>query len=351
LRLAILIADPRSTDAANFRIALDVLRIHGLESYSIFDRTIPHTFPYPPLFLGWIGVVDGADGLMRLPGIAADLTLAWLVQHVMGARGFSPPARLGATALIALGPPVWDTSTNQSQIDTLAILPAFVGALVWERGHGHRALVAGLLVGIGAAIKLPAGLVLLGLLPTRVSLREGLVLSGVAAAVPAVLLAPFAIADPGGVASAITYHGYPRFGGYAVLLSPEATRIASDASGPLTLAALLGAFAWVLYRRTPPMAATALIFIAVYLFGVHWNVQYLMWSIPFLLVAGEVMGVLVMELLTLGLMLRLAATNARPLARVYADAGDAIEAVSMASLYGTWLVVGARLAGKPPTQP
>src|SRR5207302_10782054 len=106
--------------------------------------------------------------------IAADAAIAWLVQAGLGRAGASDRTRLSACALVALGPAFALISGMHGQIDSVAILPAVLALVVWERGGSRRALAAGLLIGRAASIKTAPGLMVLALLPSVRSRREAL---------------------------------------------------------------------------------------------------------------------------------------------------------------------------------
>ena len=341
LRLAIVVADPRSFDVTNLRLAADILRESGLSSYGPLTEPVVPVYPYPPLYLGWVLLLpqDAAFGsLVRLPPIAADLTLAWLVAQVAPLN-----AQIPGAALMCFGPVIWDTSAAQGQIDAIAILPAFVGALVWHSRRDRRALMAGLLIGIGAAMKMPAVLVVFGLLPTARSWREAAAVLATAVAIPLLLFAPFAVRDLDGVIHALSYHGVPRFAGYAVILGSKLTAAATDASAALLAGALVVTVVILVRRRIEPLPAAAVVLLVAYVAGVHWSVQYLLWSVPFLLAVGLWREVLLVHVLCLGLLLRLWSTNWSWLGDIYASAGETVEAAVMTALYVVWAVMIWRL--------
>jgi Glycosyltransferase family 87 len=166
------------------------------------------------------------------------------------------------------------------QFASVAILPAVAALVVWERpGTARRALVAGALIGLGAAVKAVAGLVLLALLPSVRSRSEAVTLAAAAVAVPLVMLAPLAVADPptrtdGGMAVIATFQGVSGGAGLSLVAQPSlaatfmegreiqetaVSEALSEHGSLLTMTVLLGV-AWLMFvRRTPPpLAATAL---------------------------------------------------------------------------------------------
>ena len=310
-------------DLAAFLAAVQGLQRWGLSFYGHVnapDPAAPFTYrnySYPPGYLPWLWLSVRAAGggvrfwhLARIPPVLADLALAWLVASELGRRGASTGLRVLGTAAIAFGPSFLVSSTIEGQIDAVAILPAFLAVLVWERGDpGRRAMVAGLLIGGGAAIKTAPFLMVLALLPTAVSGREILRVVAWAAAVPAALLLPFAIADPPGTLATFRYGGFPGAGGLSLVLQPGLARhylgdydlaSANDAlqsfGWVVTAAGVALASALAFRARLPATRAAALLWLVVYATGVNWYPQYLAWGVPFLIVAGFALPVGLAEL-------------------------------------------------------
>jgi hypothetical protein len=182
--------------------------------------------------------------------------------------------------------------------------------IVWELKPSRRALLCGLLIGLGAATKTVPGLMLLALLPTAVDRREGVTLAATAVAVPALLLAPFLLADFNGATAVFDYSGAPGLGGLSLVLQPNlpadwltvdqlhvsgASQWLVDRQGlPLMIA--LAAAAVFLFRYRPAARDGAVfVWLIVYAFTPNEFLQYSIWGIPFLLMAGYVRTVIVIE--------------------------------------------------------
>lgn len=332
-----------------------------------------YRWPYPPGFLPWIGAsvalanLTGLPfhGLIQLPPIAADAAIAWLVQDFLRLRGAGERQRLVAAALVALGPSFFAISGYHGQIDALAILPAVAALWLWERpGTRRRALVAGALIGAGAAIKTAPILVLLALLPSARSRREGGALVAWALAVPLAALAPFLVADPGGVSHALRYSGAPGLGGPSLAVQPSlaqawlaagdfelsALSTALAGAGPYLLAAGLGALLVPIARRRPAaVEAAALLWLTVYVLTPSFFMQYMVWGLPFFLMAGAVRRSAAIQLV---LVVPLAITYLRPVEPWLAWAYAAI----MLALWAAFAValahaLRALLAGRSPAGP
>lgn len=296
-------------DVGSFELVRHALAVAPLHVYSLVNPPGTFRWPYPPGFLpvvslssGLADLLGGFDHLIRLPAILADAALAWLVWWGCARRG-SEREGLIAAGLVALGPVFVAIAGYATQIDSVAILPAVGALLVWEReGARHRAVAAGVLIGVAAAIKTVPLVMLLALLPSARSLREGATLVLAAAAVLVVVLAPFLLADPHGVLGIRRYTGAPGLGGLSLVLQPGLAQLwlihPVALSGleswlfvhhPSLLNAglLLCAGGYLAVYRPPPRHAAAVLWLLVLAFGSGFFFQYLVWLLPFLLLAGR----------------------------------------------------------------
>jgi hypothetical protein len=299
-------------DIDNYRTTGDVLLDEGLNAYGALNYGDHYTWPYPPGFLPWIlasiGLDEHAgldfDGLIQLPQILADGAIAWLVQDFLGRRGAGERTRLVAAGLVALGPSFGMVSGYHGQLDSFAILPAVVALTVWDRSESqHRAVYAGALIGLGGCVKTVPLIMVLALLPSARTRREAVTLVAVAAALPLMAIAPFLVADPGGVRQAFTYEGLPGLGGLSLVAQPnlaeswlvtldfdytEVSRTLQDNASYITGIAVLVAGAFLLRFRPPAPVAGAFLWLAFYAFGASYFAWYLVWGLPFFLMAGYV---------------------------------------------------------------
>lgn len=297
-------------DIGSHRIVHDALTAHGLDVYRYVNVGGFH-WPYPPGFFPWTllsGAPSGSQGhvfdvLIRLPAIAADLALAWLVQEYLRIRGATDRARLAAAGAIAFGPVFFLVSGFQGQIDSVAFLPAVLALFAWERLDGERrALVAGALIGVGATVKTVPIFLVLALLPSVRSWREVLMLGASAVAVPVLCTLPFALATPGAPQAGLrSYHGYPGQGGPTLAFQPDLAsaylkhQIAHYSGLTLSVArhatliavATYALVAAVLRRfRPPPAVGASLLWLATFALAPAFFFQYLVWGLPFFLMAG-----------------------------------------------------------------
>ncbi len=319
LRLAVAAAtEGLPFDVESFAIVRHALADRPLE---VYDAVGLYRWPYAPGFFAWIEL---SAGLERLTGIAflnwvqlapilADGALAWLVAAFLRERGATELVWLAGAALVALGPSFLVISGYAVQIDSVAVLPAAAALMMWERAGGNRAWQAGLLIGVAASVKTVPGLVLLALLPTARDWREVGVLVGCAVAVPAAMLAPFLVADPNGVLELRRYAGAPGMGGLTLAVQPELAErwltnpVApngvnawiADHAGLVNATVLSAVTAFLLRFRVDAPRAAAIVFLAVWAFGTGFFFQYLIWGLPFLLLAGHLRAALAVQTLAI----------------------------------------------------
>ena len=293
-------------------------------------------WPYPGAFLPAAALADVvADalglpfhGVVQLPAIAADAAIAWLVWRALLPRG--ERVALAGAALVAASPVFVLVSGYHGQIDSVAVLPALAGVLVWVRGVPNRALWAGLLIGLGAAVKQPPIFLVLALIPTAAAPREAVRLVAAAIAVPLLSVLPFLVAEPSATVEGITANrGVPGFGGLSAFFQPELTRywatleqgvgpngaveLLTDAQNWTVGVAVLATGALFARRRVEPFAAASTIWLVVYATNPNFAFQYLVWGLPFFILTGHLRRVL---------LLTAAATPPALLLYLHPDLGD-----------------------------
>jgi uncharacterized membrane protein len=242
-------------------------------------------------------------GTVQLFPIAADAGIAWLVQDFLGRRGARERTRLAAAALVAFGPAFFVVSGYHGQIDPVAILPAVAALHLWANsGLARRAIWAGLLIGVAASVKTIPAVMILALLPSARDLGEGARLVGAAAATFLVILAPFLAADGANVVKVLRYVGAPGLGGLSMFVQPDlvkafllqdlsikassATSALHDAASALVAAGLALTGVLLVRLRAAPAQASVIVWLAVFVLNANWFPQYMVWGLPFLLMAG-----------------------------------------------------------------
>lgn len=291
-----------------------------LHAYAVLD--VPgqgFRWPYPAGYFPFLsaaalaGKVSGLayTSLLRIPSILADTAIAWIVQDFLGRRGASDRERLTATTLIALGPSFILISGYHGQIDGTAILPAVAALVVWERApEDRRAMYAGALIGVGGAIKTTPLLMLLALVPAARSWRQATTLIVTAISIPLAVTAPFLITTPSSVIHALGYRGFPGTSGLSILLQPALGGLLThqvtlnpsamflyDHGGLILLAALLAVT--VGFWRAAPIDRAVLLWLAFYIVTPVFFFQYLVWGLPFVLLARRLRLALGIQLIAL----------------------------------------------------
>jgi glycosyl transferase family 87 len=310
-------------DTESLKAVRNALTSDPLHVYSLVNGHPHNRWPYPPGFFPWLAVagaltsVSGLSfhGWALLPQIAADGALAWLVQDFLGRRGAPEMVRLAASSLVAVGPAFWIVTSFHGHIDSLAILPAVLAVWLWDRSPPgvRRALLCGLLAGLGASLKLVPILVLVALIRWASSRREVVVLVASALVVPALAFAPFLVADWDGTVHTFQAHrALPGFGGIGLLVQPElakiwlnngsaepsgVSRFLLEHQGPIVAVLMVPVVGLVLARRPRPVVGAALLFSALVVLDPGFGFQYVLWALPFALMAGCIWQVAVLEAL------------------------------------------------------
>lgn len=308
-------------DIDSLRIAGDAVASHGFHLYGFLqDHDDLNRWPYPggflPIILACRAIADTTPfpfhGVIQLPSILADLGLAWAVQYWLASRGRSAAECLSAVTLVALGPSFILISGYHGQINSVTILPAVIAVIVWMNKGDRRALSAGLLLGLGAAVKTVPLFMVFAMLPTCRSRREAVCLVSAAAAVPIVSVLPFLLVEPHSTAEALrSNHGVPGFGGIGLFLQPDlmdrwlhgedptlsaVSQALLDAQNLLVGISVLCAGAFAFWRRVNAIDAAALIWLTVFVVNPEWGFEYVVWGLPFFLMARRYLEVLILQI-------------------------------------------------------
>ena len=357
IRLSLAFAtDGQPYDIQSLELVRHALADDPLGAYATLN--VPdagYRWPYPGGFLPVVALVDVASdatglaysSLIRVPSIVCDALIALIVADYLARRGASERQRLAAVALVMLGPAFIVVAGHHGQIDSVAILPAVAGLAVWDRAPPERrALYAGLLIGLGASVKTTPLILVLALLPAVRSLREAATLCAAAVAVPLAATLPFLIEDPGAVRHALGYRGFPGTSPLMFLLQPElAEQLTREVPkngavdflherGQVLVAVALVAVA-ALTRRWEPVDRAVALWLAFYIVTPVFFFQYLVWGLPFVLMAGR---------LRLALAIQAVALPPTLIFYLAPWESEAIAVPNFAMLVGLWLLFLATLA-------
>jgi len=311
-----------SFDMTSYGMATDALRHTGLHAYEALARVQnPNEYPrwpYPPGFFPWLlavrvmrHVIPVSFGvLIKLPMIFSDAALSIVVSLFVRRRTGRDRSAVAAGALVAFGPLFIIISAAHGQLDSLAILPAALAVYTWEFHRNRSPVVAGLLIGAGALLKTVPAALLLVLLPHTRSRREGVQLVASAAIPLAVCILPFVLAAPAPTMHALNANkGIPGIGGLSLIVQPSVAGWwikRGSAPSALTLdllhvqsliaLAVLAIVGLVLVRRRPPPEFGAtLLWLGFYVFVPNIALQYLMWGLPFFLMARRTTAVFLLQ--------------------------------------------------------
>lgn len=294
-------------DMTSFDVVRRLLESDPLGLYQHMAKA--SRWPYAPGFLPWVRVADlfsthvGGSfyGLVKLPAIVADMGIAVLVQAFLARRGADERTRLVAFGLVVLGPSFAIISGYHGQIDSVAFFWAVAALVVWEAEGEGRAWQAGLLLGVGGAIKTLPLLLVVAMLPSVRRPREFVVLCMSAGAVVVITLVPFALRDLDALRVLSRYTGLPGQGGLSLAAQPELANYVArqpvaynsleqaliDARQVINLGWLLLAASFVWARKVRAPEAAVILWLAAYVFGTGFFFQYLVWGLPFMLMAGR----------------------------------------------------------------
>ena len=312
--------DGQAYDIQSFRLVRNALGDDPLHVYAtVGGPDAGYRWPYPAGFLPLVSLAGAASdltglaftSLLRVPSILADAGIALIVGDHLRRCGAGERRRLAAVALVMLGPSFAVISGYHGQIDSVAILPAVAAMWVWLHGpQQRRALYAGALIGLGVAVKTAPLFVVLALLPSVRSRREAVTMVAAAAAIPLAVTAPFLLTTFDAVREALAYRGFPGTSGLSLVLQPElaeqitrsvdrteAVDFIYDKGQAIVLVALTAVAFFA--RRREPLERALLIWIAFYCVTPTFFVQYLVWGLPFFLMAGRIRLALAVQVLGL----------------------------------------------------
>jgi hypothetical protein len=297
--LPVLLADRETADVARYRrVAQHVLDV----SWNPYQA--PRLYPYPPV---WMWVEAGSEWvarrtalpfavLVKLPVVAADLGLVMLLARLGARRGLG----LAAAWLYAAHPVSVLVTGFHGQFDALALLLVLLALAGWD---GARRDASALALAAAIAVKSFPVLLLPFFLARTGSPRAALRFGALATAPVALMLVPFALADPGALRRELfAYGGVADFGWIALargirwLAGGGLLRSDARAWGALvplskvlffaTWGALLAAFWRGRLRWDLREACLAVLVAFPTLYGLV-SAQYLLWPVPLAALAPD----------------------------------------------------------------
>jgi hypothetical protein len=185
-------------------------------------------------------------------------------------------------------------------------------------------------------------------------------------AVPLVTIAPWLATEPRATADALRYTGLPGLGGLSLLAQPSLatgwivtdefdrsglTDALIDARSVLTIVLVTAVAAFLLRRRPEPLTGALIVWTALFTFGVNFGPRYLVWLLPFALMAGRLREAAALQLVAFPAAVIVAGRlwDERWLATVYV-----VLMLALLAAFAAWLVLlvrNARPAGAAATRP
>ena len=294
------------------------------EGYAIQDY-VALRWPYPVGFVPWIELSVLAEniglpfhGTVSVLPILCEIGIGLAVYAYLGVRGAPEATRLIAAGLVFFGPSFFAVTGFHGQLDAAMVFPAVLALIAWERApEDRRALWAGSLIGIGALVKWAPLFLVAALLPSARSWREATTLLVVPTLIVAIPMAPFALHDPDGVRTAFDYAGVPGGGGLSLIVQPgiasaylegnfaglgdlnSANEFLRDNGSLITLAGLAGLAVFLARVRPAPLDAAVMTWLTIWVFNPSYALQYAIWGLPFLLLAGYLRWAALFQLVVL----------------------------------------------------
>lgn len=269
---------------------LATLTLQGRDVYALTPPQL-HVAPwayFPPCLylytsLAWLALHTGWPFLIlgKLPVVVADLAVGGLLYRALQQRGQSQPVATLGMALYLFNPLVLYNGAFSGRFDAVAL--AFL-LLALEAYHTRWFAPA---YAVAVAVKtFPLFLLPLLLLGRD---RQAVSRLGVASGLLAVLALPAIVTDPGGLLHNLLYHARGGLGGkLSVYLIPLAAHWFSPSQGVRVAQAanLLFGVALLSAVRQPLYRKAALCFALFVALAPTVYEQYLLWSLPFLIVVG-----------------------------------------------------------------
>lgn len=286
-------------DIESYRMVTDAL-LRGQEVYTAALGRHPY-LPFQMYILGGMAWLSQATGLpyivaVKLPSILADVAIVALIHRTFILSGRRPVTAAYFGLLYALNPVALLVVSYHGQFESVTLLLLVASWMLWHFGrrkHGSAtALGFAVLNKTWPVIFLPV--ILMRLRTWRARLLYGLIALGIPVAFAALYLLVFR-ADPAPMLRrALTHRGVSGFWGPGALLAPIGMRVPAiqaiyDGLNVAHSALLAGGVLLALWWTAKQRALDALLTVILTLFAVTvgFGIQWLLWPIPFALLANE----------------------------------------------------------------
>ncbi len=298
VRLCVSLSARDIIDIYNYQQVAEIIHQFGI--FGLYTHT-PTIYPYPPVWVGlemtalWLhrqGVLPFSLAI-RLPIIIADVAMVAVIWRYVQRHTQFPQRALLAAALYALNPVSIIISCWHGQFDALPLC-AVALAMLFTEHHWQRAAGA---LSIGIALKSFPVLLLPMFARRQPSLSRQIRFIFYAILPVLFLLIPFLLADAAAVIRELFgYRGHALLGVMVpirtIYVPLTGERFPVDITMQvisLSAYGFLGLYGWAVWymsrvRVTLPMQAT-IIFLLFYVVYAGISPQYLLWVLPFMIMA------------------------------------------------------------------
>lgn len=284
-------------DIESYRLVTDAL-LGGREVYtSVLGR-----HPYLPLqmyVMGAMAYLSQETGLpyvvaVKLPAVIADVALTALIYHaIRSTRGH--PWSAYAALLYALNPVSLLVTAYHGQFESITLLLLVLSWWLWERRRATGSAAAlgfAILNKTWPVVFLPV--IFLRLRDWRGRIVYSLIALGIPVLFVAAYLVIFSADSAPMLRRALTHRGVAGYWGPGAALYPAAaawpglqpaTDLLLALRNWLLLAGVLLSLWWT--RRQPALEALLTLLLVMFVVTVGFGIQWLVWLVPFALLAGE----------------------------------------------------------------
>jgi len=278
--------------------------VKSADRYEVYNL---HAFEHSPGFFWYLGMIDFFVKLtaipfhivFKFPAIFADLAITFLIYRSFLNLSSPPEAASNKAALYALNPAAILITAVNGQVDSILAFFCFLAWYFWKFGSNFR-IASAVFLGIGAVIKeIPVILIpaFWGKLKRFKERRDYFIFFLLPVAIAAVIA--YFTTGLGFIANLMKYQSSSGFWGVSLISRYLANNIGSGLFAGLPLfirqymryisLAVLG-FVWAAcFKKKEALSSILLVFTAFYFVAPGFAPQYLVWVIPFAVMAGDPM--------------------------------------------------------------
>ena len=279
-----------TNDVATWRVFADNAMLCGECAYELPGR-LGDPFNHPPFMIHFLKLIGSSTAWfpfwLRLPAILADIGTVLLVTRLI------PKISTRLIVLLALNPVSILVSGFHGNTDPVMIFFVVLTVYLLKTGRLKWAAVAfGMTINIKIVPLLLVPAILIYIWWSRKSLRSAALFGCIAAAVVLALSLPYILRNPLAIAKAtLGYRGmYGQWGISRILIAFQTSMAGHAIAARLTqtlIIVLTLALAYYLNRQKIDLVyQIGLIFFALFFLSSGVAVQYLSWTVPFILVLG-----------------------------------------------------------------